>query len=67
MEVESAGKAEENNNSIRSASQEIIEGRDRVDSNYQGDIVHEKKANSKEARVPTAESRYTQKAQYQTM
>lgn len=62
MEVESTGKAEENNNSIGSASQEIIEGRDRVDSNYQGDIVHEKEANSKEARVPTAESRYTQKS-----
>lgn len=35
MEVESAGKAEEDNNSIGSVSQEAVEGRDRIDSNYQ--------------------------------
>lgn len=35
MEVESAGKAEEDNNNIESASQETVEGRDRIDSNYQ--------------------------------
>lgn len=35
MEVESAGKAEEDNNSIGSASQETVEGRDRINSNYQ--------------------------------